>query len=661
MKSTSPPSSPKSIAAVLSVDLLVQILNHIAGSGDRKSFRLVCRAFLLAESSHRRSLRPLRIESLPALLGRRYPSIESLDLSVCPSLDDVSLAAAIADRSYWQKLRRVVLARVSGVGWKGIEALVSACPSIQAIDLSHCCRVSDREAAALAKARELRELRIDKCLGVTDVGLAMVAVGCGKLERLGIKWCMEISDIGIDLLVKKCRNLRVLDLSYLKVTKNSLRSISSLEKFEALTLVGCRFIDDEGLAFLSNGRNSLQRIDISRCENVTWLGIASVIEGHRNLQMINMGDCRTEVAPQFLSQLSLINTTLNVLKLDGLEVSDANLQKIGSNCENLLEIGLSKCRGVTDEGISELVSKCIGLRTIDLTCCHLLTDNALVAIANHCNDLTCLRLEACSLITENGFAQIATGCPQLQVIDLTDCNINDIALQHLTKCSELKVLKLGFCAKVTSKGLACIGSNCKNLEELDLYRCVEIDDSGLSFLADGCKKLKKLNLCYCIQITNQGLEHLSYFEGISDLELRGLVNVTAAGITSITFGCKSLVELDLKGCSSVDDAALFALSRFSQNLRQLNISNCPVSSLGLCKLLGSLRCLQDAKLVQLSGVSVEGFEFALRASRCKLKKLKLVSALRKLLSPGLLQMLQARGCRIRWVDKPLLFNSFPIA
>lgn len=72
-----------------------------------------------------------------------------------------------------------------------------------------------------------------------------------------------------------------------------------------------------------------------------------------------------------------------------------------------------------------------------------------------------------------------------------------------------------------------------------------------------------------MQITNQGLKCLSYLEGLSDLELRGLDNVTSVGITSIAFGCKGLVELDLKGCSSIDDAALFALAQYSQNLRQV--------------------------------------------------------------------------------------------
>ena len=78
--------------------------------------------------------------------------------------------------------------------------------------------------ATLAAAAGLRELVMDKCLGVTDVGLAKVIVGCPGLEKLSVKWCREISDIGIELLAKKCPELRSVDISYLKVA--SLKFVS---------------------------------------------------------------------------------------------------------------------------------------------------------------------------------------------------------------------------------------------------------------------------------------------------------------------------------------------------------------------------------------------------------------------------------------------------
>lgn len=90
---------------------------------------------------------------------------------------------------------------------------------------------------------------------------------------------------------------------------------------------------------------------------------------------------------------------------------------------------------------------------------------------------------------------------------------------------------------------------------------------------------------------------------------------------------------------------------------QLTVSYCQVTGLGLCHLLGSLRCLQDVKMVHLSWVSIEGFEMALRAACGRLKKLKLLGGLRSVLSTELLLTLQACGCRVRWVDKPLVYKG----
>ncbi|CAD6338022.1 unnamed protein product [Miscanthus lutarioriparius] len=107
--------------------------------------------------------------------------------------------------------------------------------------------------AALVAAAGLRELVMDKCLGITNVGLAKVTVGCPGLEKLSVKWCLEISDIGIELLSKKCPELRSVDISYLKVSNESHRSLSTLEKLEDITMVCCLFTDDDGLQMLSAG------------------------------------------------------------------------------------------------------------------------------------------------------------------------------------------------------------------------------------------------------------------------------------------------------------------------------------------------------------------------------------------------------------------------
>jgi F-box and leucine-rich repeat protein 2/20 len=127
----------------------------------------------------------------------------------------------------------------------------------------------------------------------------------------------------------------------------------------------------------------------------------------------------------FIPKLCSLGDTLNIMKLDGLQLPCSALETVGLNCRNLLEIGLSKCDGVTDEGISRLVEGCRDLLTIDLTCCHLLTDKSLFSIAASCRGVEVLRLESCVLISEKGLDQVATCCSDLKEIDLTDCNVND--------------------------------------------------------------------------------------------------------------------------------------------------------------------------------------------------------------------------------------------
>lgn len=261
----------------------------------------------------------------------------------------------------------------------------------------------------------------------------------------------------------------------------------------------------------------------------------------------------------------------------------------------------------------------------------------------------CLKLESCNLITEKSLDQLGSCCLLLEELDLTDCSgVNDRGLEYLSRCSELTCLKLGLCANISDKGLFYIASNCKKLRELDLYRCNSIGNDELAALSSGCKKLEKLNLSYCSEVTDTGMEYISQLKDLSDLELRGLVKITSTGLTAVAAGCMRLAELDLKHCQKIKDSGFWALAYYSRNLRQINLSNCTVSNMGLCMVMGNLTRLQDAKLVHLSNVTVDGFELALRASCIRLKKVKLLASLSSLLSSDLLQTLRERGCQIRW-------------
>ncbi|XP_057496054.1 F-box/LRR-repeat protein 3-like [Actinidia eriantha] len=641
-------SSP--ILSLLTDDLLARVLANLADDSDRKSFRSACRSFLRVDSLHRTTIRILRPEFLPGLL-RKYRAIESLDLSACPRIDDATISVLFSCESaaeWTRRLRRLVLSRAAGLGWAGLGMLARACPGLEAVDVAYCCGFGDREAAALSCALGLREMRLDKCLSLTDVGLAKIAVGCGLLERISLKWCLEITDLGIRLLAHKCQDLKHLDISFTKVTSESLQAIGTLQKLEMLAVAGCGLVDDIGLHNLGNGCPSLQVLDVSRCNKISSSGLSYVIRGHSGLRQLYAGYCFFELSGTLLDSLTELKN-LKTIRVDGARVSGSSFHMIFTNCKFLVEIGMSKCKGVTDTGLKQLASACPNLKILNLTCCDSITDAAISAITKSCRNLSCLKVESCNFLTEKSLDLLGSRSLLLKDLDLTDCSgINDAGLNYLSKCSELLCLKLGLCVNISDKGLSYIASNCTKIRELDLYRCTGIGDDGLAALSSGCKKLKKLNLSYCNEVTDRGLQFLGHLKELSDLELRGIVNITGIGLAALAGGCRRLSELDLKNCENINDSGFWALAYYSRNLQQINLSYCAISDVGLCMVMGNLTRLQDVKLVNLINMSVQGFELALRASCVRLKKVKLVTYLGLRLSPEILDTLTARGCRIRW-------------
>jgi F-box/leucine-rich repeat protein 2/20 len=81
---------------------------------------------------------------------------------------------------------------------------------------------------------------------------------------------------------------------------------------------------------------------------------------------------------------------------------------------------------------------------------------------------------------------------------------------------------------------------------------------------------------------------------------------------------------------------------------QINMSYCNVSDHVLCLLMSNLKRLQDAKLVCLTNVTVQGLELALRSCCGRIKKVKLQSSLRFSISSEIVETFHARGCKIRW-------------
>ncbi|XP_068668905.1 F-box/LRR-repeat protein 3 [Aristolochia californica] len=631
----------------LNEEILFSILDYLEETPlDKKSLSLVSKYFHAVESRHRKTLKPLRPDLLPSILSRRYRSLRSLDLSLCPRVSDKTLTTiAHLCRS---TLLSINLSKSKLFSHVGLSDLVLNCEFLVEIDLSNGTELTDCAAAAISRAKNLERLWLVRCKLITDLGIGCIAVGCQKLKLINLKWCLGLSDLGVGLVAVKCRELCHLDLSYIQITKKCLPSIIKLPYLKELILAGCIGIDDEGLSSLKQGFKSLKTLDMSNCLNVSHNGLSSITNGAMNLNQLILSQC-TPVTQALADSLEKL-PNLQSITLDGCRVTSAGLQAIGNWCFSLKELSLSKCQGVTDEGLSFIVTRHKDLKKLDITCCRKITHVSMTSISTSCPSLSSLRMESCSLIPKESFSLIGKSCHLLEELDITDNEVDNEGLKSISRCSGLLTLNVGICLNISDEGLIHVGMSCPKLVELDLYRSIGVTDAGVAAISRGCPRLQMINLAYCPAITDDSLKSLSKCLKLTTLEMRGCPQITSVGLSAIAVRCKQLTKLDLKKCHKINDAGMLPLARFSKNLRQINLSYCSVTDVGLLA-LASISYLQNMTILHLRGLTPNGLAVALLACG-GLTKVKLHSAFKPLLAQTLINHMEARGCTFHWRDKP---------
>ncbi|KAK6927159.1 Leucine-rich repeat [Dillenia turbinata] len=493
----------------------------------------------------------------------------------------------------------------------GLSYSVTNCSFLVEIDLSNATTLTDSAAAVIAEAKNLERLWLVRCKLISDIGIGCVAVGCRKLRLLSLKWCCRVSDLGVGLIAMKCEDLRSLDLSYLPITEKCLSSILRLQSLEDLVLVACVGLDDDGLRTLKHGCRSLERLDVSNCQSIGHLGLSSFTEGSTCLRLLvlSYGCSVTAVAAKCLQNFSLLQS----IKLDGCLVTCCGMKAIGNWCASLVELSLSKCSGVTDVGLCSIVETQKELKKLDITCCRWISYISIDSNTRSCTSLTSLRMESCTQVSKEAFVLIGKCCPFLEELDVTDNEIDDEGLKSISSCSKLCSLKVGICLNVTDQGLISIGMSCSELAELDLYRCLGITDVGVASVAQGCPKLRVINVEYCNKVIDTSLRMLSNCLGLKALEARGCPCISSVGLLAIAEGCRLLTMLDIKNCYNINDSGMVSLACYSQNLKQINLSYCSVTDVGLLA-LASIRQLQNMTVLHLTGLTPNGLASALLAS-----------------------------------------------
>ncbi|XP_010412894.1 PREDICTED: uncharacterized protein LOC104699259 [Camelina sativa] len=254
----------------------------------------------------------------------------------------------------------------------GLEALVSAAPTITSINLSQCSLLTSSSIDMLSYSlgSVLRELYINEC---QNIDMKLILPALKKFEKLEVLSLADLpsvkgqflkefvtargqtlkqliltnsgklSDSSIKIISENCPNLTVLDLANVcKLTDSSLGYLANgcqaLEK-----LIFCRnsFSDEAVAAFVETAGHCLEELSLNNVKKVGHNTALAIAKHSEKLQILDVSWCR--------------------------DMSDDLLGYIVDNCSSLKVLKVFGCTQVTDvfvKGHSNPTVKILGLKMV---------------------------------------------------------------------------------------------------------------------------------------------------------------------------------------------------------------------------------------------------------------------------------------------------------
>ncbi|CAM9112164.1 unnamed protein product, partial [Ectocarpus fasciculatus] len=451
---------------------------------------------------------------------------------------------------------------------RDVEVLAEALPLLSVFDLSGCTRLTSQALNLLSVSKYLRVINLDRCRGVGNDGIALLA---------------ELHD-----------------------------------HLEGISLVGLSQISDNGLLPVARACKGISFININNCCNITDITIETFAKNSRQLQTLHIS--ATLVTEECFNELAGLLPAKHLTSLDisfCREATDNSITAIVSRCANLNYLNLTGLTRLTEHTIRRACSNLWSLKHLNIEDVFLINDQAFwfdieydsrqAAGEKMLKELATLNLADCSHLTDKSVEGLAIRCQKLTTLVLKGCDkLTDKALRYMARkedhlkfplCDQLRHLDLSFCRKLTAKGLSELLPKCFALEELVLSGVPFVNDEVVLKLCLACPTLlrltfekcslitdvsicsiakhlwiERLNVSYCPKITDAGIEVLSLAcTGLLSVEARRVTKITDRAVVSLLSRCKLLCHLDVSECTAITPDAP-TLARSALNRRHVYIT-----------------------------------------------------------------------------------------
>lgn len=524
------------------------------------------------------------ISSLPRNVALRIFSYVSVgDLGRCARVCR-NWKVLIQANTLWSK---VDFSKVKHSATNKVAAsLIHKCrPFLGHLNLRGCYNLTCDSLKLTAQCRNLQDLNLSECSGVTDEVVKNIAMGCSALLYLNLA-NTPISDASLRYLGRYCTNLLYLSLAYCtKFTNKGLSYMANgkgCHKIVHLDLSGCEQITQEGYKFISMGCSCLTTVILNELPGLRDDCIQALTSECRTLRNVSI------LNSPFLSDASFKCLAscrrLHKIRVEGNNrLTDASVKVLAKSCPMLDHVYLVDCPRITDLALKALaafkhlnvvnVADCVriqdaGVRQIvegpsgakmkelNLTNCVRVSDVTLLRIAQRCHNLVYASFCYCEHVTDAGVELLGT-LPSLTSLDLSGCNIQDQGVAALGNNSKFRDITLAECPNITDLGLQKMCQRCRQLENLNVSHCEGLTDNAIKNLAFCCRLLRTLNLAGCNKLTDSSLQYLSgVCHYIESLDLSGCIHITDKSLRYLRKGCKKLSSLTILYCRNVTKGAV---------------------------------------------------------------------------------------------------------
>ncbi|KAH8076212.1 hypothetical protein JL721_203 [Aureococcus anophagefferens] len=384
-----------------------------------------------AQSANARQFRTLKLAELPKitdmgvteLLEKNGGTLRSVSFAECARLSGPS-CLAVASHS---------LEDVDLSGWPRLDDDALSTMIAMCGDPDHKLKASDHRTGGKG---QLKSLVLRDSPGLTDgISRALLEVkvisGWKKhgalrhLRRFELTGNPKVSDEIVERIALACPALRVLNLARCRRVGGGemLAELAALEHLVDLDLTDTA-VNDESLETLAKARSRgnqehlarklpLRRVDLSHCK-ISDLGVRLLVKACDKLRVLRF-EASARVAEDGLLAVAEHCATLREVALRVLpNATDGAVVQVARCCRKLKRVEVSQCATLGARGIKEIVTL-KHLTALDVSGCEHVDDAAVSGLPR---SMVALRAARLPRVTDAAIRAVAGRCPKIRAVDL---------------------------------------------------------------------------------------------------------------------------------------------------------------------------------------------------------------------------------------------------